>query len=78
MTISLCKSELCSVAVLASPLSRNLSNIPQPSSSANTSTSQKVDATVLVAKDLHKMFAEIHLELDNEIKHNIELADMAK
>jgi hypothetical protein len=37
-----------------------------------------VDATVLVSKDLAKMFEEIHLELESEIRYDIELKDMAK
>ena len=43
-----------------------------------SASDEKVDATILVAKDLAKMFEEIHQELESEIRHEIELTEMSK
>ena len=61
--------------------SRNVSNYAKhnPESVSTMSASdEKVDATILVAKDLAKMFEEIHQELESEIRHEIELTEMSK
>ncbi len=62
--------------LVAAPSSRFASNIAKHST--KPATDEKVDATVLVSKDLAKMFEEIHLELESEIRYDIELKDMAK
>jgi len=61
------------VTQLAPILSRETSNYAKPQV-----TEEKVDANVLVSKDLAKMFEEIHQELESEMRHDVELTEMSK
>jgi hypothetical protein len=61
------------VTQLAPILSREASNYAKPQV-----TEEKVDANILVSKDLAKMFEEIHQELDSEMRHDVELTEMSK
>lgn len=58
---------------LAPILGREMANVAKP-----LVTEEKVDATVLVSKDLAKMFQEIHQELESEIRQDVELTEMSK
>ena len=70
------RSPILKLVSVAPSSSRFASNIAKHS--AEIASEEKVDATVLVSKDLAKMFEEIHLELESEIRYDIELKEMAK
>lgn len=63
--------------IISPTSSRAVSNVAKHNPDV-TSTDEKVDANILVAKDLDKMFLEIHSELESEIRQDIELTEMSK